>query len=412
MLAEIITIGDEILIGQIVDSNSAFISKKLNEIGVSVCQITSIRDDEKHILEALEAASKRADLVITTGGLGPTKDDITKHTLCTYFNDYLVEHPEVLKQVTYLFEKVYQKPISEMNKAQAFVPSKAVVLKNAYGTAPGIWVDHFNTIFVSLPGVPYEMKALITDEVLPRLKEKYQFPTIIHKTLLTQGMGESMIAERAHKFEDQLPTYIKLAYLPSAGRVRLRLSGKYTDRKLLEEQMNSLVITLKSLVSDIFVGFEDEGSIEQLVGLKLSNLNYTLATAESCTGGAIAQRLTQYSGASNFYKGSVVCYATDVKTGLLAIPEKIIEEHSVVSTAVAEAMATAVKNKLNTDYAIATTGNAGPSKGESDKDVGTVCIAVAHPRGVYAEEFYFGKNRERVINKAVNMAFQLLLKEI
>lgn len=412
MLAEIITIGDEILIGQIIDSNSAFISKKLNEIGVSVCQITSIQDDEKHILEALEAASRRADLVITTGGLGPTKDDITKNTLCTYFNDYLIEDPEVLKQVTYLFEKVYQRPISQMNKAQASVPSKAKVLKNAHGTAPGMWVDHFNTTFISLPGVPYEMKALITDEVLPRLKEKYKFPTIMHKTLLTQGMGESMIAERIQKFEDQLPTYIKLAYLPSAGRVRLRLSGKYTDNKLLVDQMNDLVVELKSLVSDIFVGFEDDGSIEQLIGNKLSENGMTLATAESCTGGAIAQRITQHAGASAFYKGSVVCYATEVKTGLLNIPEAIIAEHSVVSIAVAKAMANAVKQQMNTDYAIATTGNAGPTKGDSDKEVGTVCIAIAHPKGIIAEEFYFGKNRERVINKAINMAFQLLLKEI
>ncbi|NQY07167.1 MAG: competence/damage-inducible protein A [Flavobacteriaceae bacterium] len=412
MLAEIITIGDEILIGQIIDSNSAFIGTQLNKAGVSVYQITSIQDDKQHILNALEEASRRVDIVIVTGGLGPTKDDITKETFCHFFKDKLVENKKVLQQVKYLFEKVYSRPISEVNKQQALVPSKAIVLKNEFGTAPGMWMNYQNKVFVSLPGVPYEMKALIKNQVIPRLIDKYELPSIQHTTLLTQGRGESAIAEHISDFETKLPNFVKLAYLPSTGRVRLRLSGKHNQESILSETMRNLSNTLKQLVSDIFVGYEEEGSFEQQIGKLLIEKQATLSVAESCTGGAISQRITKNAGVSAFYKGGVVSYATDVKENTLQVSKELISQHSVVSEEVASAMAMGVKKSLQSDYAIATTGNAGPAKGESEEEVGTICIAIATPSSVFTKKFYFGKNRERVINKAVNMSFELLKEEI
>lgn len=412
MLAEIITIGDEILIGQIIDSNSAFIGAELNKIGVTVHQITSIQDQKEHILSALKEAEDRVDIVIVTGGLGPTKDDVTKSTLCSYFDDELIENKDVLKQVKYLFEKVYQKPVSPINLKQALVPSKADILHNEYGTAPGIHFKKNGTLFFSLPGVPYEMKALISDKVLPIVKDRFELPTIIHKTLLTHGLGESAIAERISDFEDNLPSCIKLAYLPSSGRVRLRLSGKHNDGQKLNQNMNQLVDNLIGLVEDIFVGLEEDGSLEQLIGGLLKDRRKTMAVAESCTGGMISERITKHAGASKFYNGGVIAYATEVKKEVLNVSEQLISEHTVVSEEVAEAMALGVQKCLNADYAIATTGNAGPSKGESDEEVGTVCIGIATPNGAFAKKFNFGKNRERVIIKAVNTAFELLQKEI
>ena len=412
MFAEIITIGDEILIGQIVDTNSVFIGSELNKIGVSVYQITSIQDQRNHILNALKEAESRADIIIITGGLGPTKDDITKSTLCDYFDDRLIENSEVLKQVTYLFEKVYNKPISPLNKLQALVPSKAKALHNAYGTAPGMYFNKKGKLFFSLPGVPYEMKALITSQIIPIIKDSFQLPTIIHRTILTHGLGESAIAERIKLFEDNLPDFIKLAYLPSSGRVRLRLSGKHADGQMLEKTLEQLVNELKAYVSDVFVGLEEDGALEEIIGKLLVDNNKTLAVAESCTGGRISERITKYPGASKFYNGGIVAYSTEIKTNLLSVPEAMVARHSVVSEAVAEAMAIGVKERLQSDYAIATTGNAGPSKGESDEDVGTVCIGFATPNGSFAKKYNFGKNRERVIIKAVNVAFELLQKEI
>lgn len=412
MKAEIITIGDEILIGQIVDSNSAFIGAELNKIGVSVYQITSVQDERQHILNALQEAADRVDIVVVTGGLGPTKDDITKTTFCEFFDDVLVENKAVLAQVVALFEKVYQKPITSLNKTQALLPSKATILNNAFGTAAGMWMMQKETIFVSLPGVPYEMKALMTNHVLPKLQKEFTLPSIVHKTLLTHGIGESGIAERIEVFEDNLPSFVKLAYLPSTGRVRLRLSGRHADKAYLTKSIDALTIQLKSHVEDIFVGFEDEGTIEQAIGALLSNSGKTLATAESCTGGAIAQRITRNAGVSSFFKGTIVSYATTTKIDLLDVSEDLIAQHSVVSEPVAEAMALGAKNKLKSDYAIATTGNAGPTKGDSDVKVGTVCIAIATPETTITETFYFGENRERLINKTINTVFELLQKEI
>ncbi len=413
MQAEIITIGDEILIGQIVDTNSAFIGKTLNSIGVSVYQITSIQDEKVHLLKAFAEAEDNVDIIIITGGLGPTKDDITKHTLAAYFNDTLVENDVVLKHVETLFKTYINQPISDLNRKQALVPTKAEVLTNRFGTAPGMWIEKDNKVFISLPGVPYEMKALIEHEVLPRLIKKYKRPHILHKTILTYGLGESAIAERIEDWENNLPKHIKLAYLPSLGRVRLRLSTKGEDEAVIQSEVEAQVQKVLPLIQDIFVGFEDNNnSLEQILGKQLVLTNKTLAIAESCTGGKLTEVFTKNAGASAFFKGAIVSYATQTKIDILEVSEDLINTHSVVSAEVASAMAVNVKRKLKVDYAIATTGIAGPTKGDSDADVGTVYIAIATDNGVIARQFNMGKHRERVINKTVNKALELLQKEI
>ncbi len=413
MQAEIITIGDEILIGQVVDTNSAFIAKELNKIGVSVYQITSVQDEKQHILKSFKEAQENADIIIITGGLGPTKDDITKHTIAEYFNDILVQDDSVLKNIESLWEKYINQPLSQVNKDQALIPSKSKALMNRFGSAPGIWIEHQNKVFISLPGVPFEMKALIQSEVLPRLQEKYELPFILHKTLLTYGLGESMLAARIEAWEDNLPNYIKLAYLLNLGKVRLRLSAKGTNEKKIRREVEKQIESVIPLIQDVFVGFEDdETSLELKIGKRLVELNKTISVAESCTGGMIAEKITANSGASAYFKGGIVSYATQTKIDVLGISKSLIEKHSVVSNQVAEAMAKAVQKLFRTDYAIAVTGNAGPTKGDSDADVGTVCIAIATPIQVYSEEFQLGNHRTKVINKAVNKAFEMLQKEI
>lgn len=412
MNAEIITIGDEILIGQIVDTNSAFIGKELNKIGVSVYQITSVQDDQAHILKSLKEAEENADIIIITGGLGPTKDDITKHTLCDYFEDSLVENEKVLAHIEYLFSKYIKTPISDINRQQALVPSKAKVLTNRFGTAPGMWLEKNGKVFVSLPGVPYEMKALITNEVLPRLRERFKFPYIIHKTILTYGLGESAIANRIEAFEDNLPDFIKLAYLPNLGRVRLRLSAKSKDKSKVENEMQKQLDSLLPQIQDVFVGFEEDLSLEAIIGKQLMQKGKTLAVAESCTGGNIAHAITTNAGASKYFRGSVVAYATESKVNILNVSEDDIQKYSVVSEQVAKAMAKGVLELYDTDYAISTTGNAGPLKGEADAEVGTVWIGLATKTEVYAQVFKFSNQREKTIMKATNKAFELLQKEI
>jgi len=412
MKAEIITIGDEILIGQIIDTNSAYIAQELNKIGVSVYQITSVQDDKIHILEAFQAAEKNVDIVVITGGLGPTKDDITKTTLAQYFEDTLVYDEAVLENIKYLWKSFVKQPLLQVNIDQSLVLSKAIALMNKSGSAPGMWLEKNNTVFISLPGVPYEMKGLMNDEVLPRISQKFKRPFILHKTLLTYGIGESIIAERIKDWESALPEPIKLAYLPNLGRVRLRLSSKGFDKEAIIDGVNAQVTALIPLISDVFVGFEEQSSIEQIIGNQLTKLGRTLSIAESCTGGKIAENITAHSGASNYFKGGLVAYAMDSKTDILKVNPQLIKSHSVVSTQVAEAMAENVKQLFNSDYGLATTGNAGPTKGDSEAEIGTVCIAIATPEGVFSQEFNFGKQRLRVVQKAVTMAFTLFQKEI
>ncbi|MFN3139056.1 MAG: competence/damage-inducible protein A [Allomuricauda sp.] len=413
MQAEIITIGDEILIGQIVDSNSAFIAKELNKIGVSVYQITSIQDDKEHILKSLQEAGERSSVVIITGGLGPTKDDVTKHTLCEFFEDKLVRDESVLNHIEELFRKYISTPISDLNREQAMVPSKATVLHNSYGTAPGLWMKKGETAFVSLPGVPYEMKNLMLKSVLPKIVEDYERPHIVHRTILTYGLGESAVAEKLEDWENNLPSYIKFAYLPSLGSVRLRLSAKGENKEALMAGIDEEVKKMYPLIGDIIYGEEEEdGRVEKQIGALLKDREMTLSTAESFTGGSIAERITKVPGASHYFKGSLVCYATEAKIKVLGVPQALIDEHSVVSEQVAIAMAQNVKEKLGTDFAIATTGNAGPTKGDSDVEVGTVYIGISGPKRTFAQKFVMGKHRERVVEKSVNKAFELLYKEI
>ncbi len=411
MLAEIITIGDEILIGQIVDTNSAIIARELNKIGVSVYQITSVQDEKEHILTALREAEARVQVVIITGGLGPTKDDITKHTLCEFLQDTLVQDREVLAHIEALFRNYISTPISEVNRKQALVPSRAEVLYNSYGTAPGMWMKNNGTVFVSLPGVQFEMRQLLTDKVIPKICDTFERPFIVHRTFLTYGLGESAIAERIEDWEDKLPPYIKLAYLPNLGKVRLRLTAKGTAREELVSSVDLAAKELYRLIGDLIHG-EEEDHIEASIAKILTKKGMSLATAESFTGGRIAEQLTAIPGASAYFKGSVVSYATQVKIQLLQVPEALIEKHSVVSAEVASVMASSVRTMMNAHFAVATTGNAGPTKGDSDADIGTVYIAIATPEQVFAERFQMGNHRERIVQKSVHKAFEMLLKEI
>ncbi|MBJ2127110.1 CinA family nicotinamide mononucleotide deamidase-related protein [Flavobacterium sp. IB48] len=412
MKAAIITIGDEILIGQIVDTNSAFIAKSLDRIGVEVAEMLSISDDKKHILDTFAQLQNRVDVVIVTGGLGPTKDDVTKKTFCEYFNDELVVDQKVLAHVTELIEGFYKRPISQLNKDQALVPSTCTVLHNKVGTAPGMWMKKENTVFISLPGVPYEMKYLVEEEIIPKIVREYKRPYIIHKTILTYGQGESLVAERIEQWENNLPEFIKLAYLPNPGRVRLRLTARGTNKEELEEAIESNVQSLDAIIHDIIVGYEENETIETVIGKLLSKQSKTISTAESCTGGRIASLLSSVPGSSGYFKGSVVSYATEAKVNVLGIPQNLIDQFSVVSAEVASAMALSVKDLLKTDYALATTGNAGPSKGDSDAEIGAVFIALATPNGVIVEEFNFGQPREKVIDRASVKSLEILQKEI
>ena len=369
MLAEIITIGDELLIGQVIDTNSAFIAKQLNKIGVSVYQITSVQDDKAHIIKALKDAEKQSDIIILTGGLGPTKDDITKKTLAEYFNDTLIKSEAVLKNIESIWKQHVRTTLLQVNKDQALVPSKAKVLMNKLGTAPGMWLEKDGKVFISLPGVPYEMNALVENEVIPKLKHKFHRPYILHKTLLVYGLGESALAER---IDNVIP-----------------------------------------LIKDEFAGFEDEeGSVEIVIAKQLIKLGKTLSIAESCTGGAVAERFTVNPGASAYFNGGVVTYATQSKIDILGVSKEQIDRYSVVSSQIVESMATNALRLFQSDYAIATTGNAGPTKGESDAEVGTVFIAIATKTSVYSKAFNFGNLRLKVINKAVNKALEMFLKEI
>lgn len=412
MNAEIITIGDEILIGQIVDTNSQFIGTELNKIGVSVYQITSIQDEEQHILNALKEAQERADIIIITGGLGPTKDDITKKTIAKYFNDEAwTNYPEVYENIKRLFKRVNH-PVNEVQKYQALLPSKATLLPNRYGTAPGMWFHENETVFISMPGVPYEMKGLMKHEVLPRVQEQFQLPYIIHKTVMTYGQGESVIAERIEAWEDSLPNFIKLAYLPSFGKVRLRLSAKGTDKQLLEDTLADKIQELETLIPEIITGLAEEETIEKAVGNLLADNGKTLCTAESLTGGQIASTLVSVPGASTYFKGGFVTYTAQMKEDLLDVPKETIEKNSVVSKEVAAAMAVNARNKTNADYAISVTGNAGPTTDNNDKSVGVVFIGLATRLSVKVQEFNFGQPRHKVINRTVNKSLEILQEEI
>jgi nicotinamide-nucleotide amidase len=410
--AKIITIGDEILIGQIVDTNSTFISKQLINIGIEVNEILSISDEKSSIFNALDNSLNKFDIVITTGGLGPTNDDITKEVFCEFFNDKLVHNENLLIHIENLFKKFVNNPINNLNRAQALVPSKAKLIENKFGTAAGMAMIKGNTLFISLPGVPYEMKSMITSSVLPLLSKKFECPVILKKTLMTYGVGESTIANQLKDFEQKLAKNFKLAYLPNLGRVRLRISCKGNDKKKLEDQLDLYISELYNILGKIIIGFESVNSIELEIGKILVKSNKTLSTAESFTGGLISSRISSVPGASEYFKGSVVAYDTNVKKDLLKLDEGIINDFSVVSSQVANEMANNVKKLLDSDYSISTTGNAGPTKGDSKKDIGLIYISIATPFETKSYKFNFGNNREKNIKKSVNKALELLFNEL
>ena len=410
--AKIITIGDEILIGQIVDTNSTFISKQLINIGIEVNEILSISDEKSSIFNALDNSLNKFDIVITTGGLGPTNDDITKEVFCEFFNDKLVHNENLLIHIENLFKKFVNNPINDLNRAQALVPSKAKLIENKFGTAAGMAMIKGNTLFISLPGVPYEMKSMITSSVLPLLSKKFECPVILKKTLMTYGVGESTIANQLKDFEQKLAKNFKLAYLPNLGRVRLRISCKGNDKKKLEDQLDLYISELYNILGKIIIGFESVNSIELEIGKILVKSNKTLSTAESFTGGLISSRISSVPGASEYFKGSVVAYDTNVKKDLLKLDEGIINDFSVVSSQVANEMANNVKKLLDSDYSISTTGNAGPTKGDSKKDIGLIYISIATPFETKSYKFNFGNNREKNIKKSVNKALELLFNEL
>jgi nicotinamide-nucleotide amidase len=412
MKATIVTIGDEILIGQIIDTNSGYIAKALDKIGVQTHELLSISDDKQHILDTFNSLQNKVDFVIITGGLGPTKDDITKKTFCEYFDDNLIENQEVLHHVKEMIESIFKRPITQMNRDQALVPSKCEVLFNKVGTAPGMWMKKENTVYISLPGVPYEMKYIVENEIVPKIVKEYDRPYIIHKTIMTYGQGESLVAERIENWENNLPNFVKLAYLPAPGRVRLRLTARGTNKDLLQKAIDENVQSLSNIIADIIVGYDEDETIEVVLGRQLAKYGKTISTAESCTGGKIAQVLTSVSGASSYFRGSVVSYATDTKVSVLGVSQQVIDKYSVVSAQVAQEMAIGIQKLMKTDYAIATTGNAGPTKGDAESSVGTVFIAIANKNEVTVEEFNFGQPREKVIDRAVNKAFEMLQKEI
>jgi nicotinamide-nucleotide amidase len=412
MTAEIITIGDEILIGQTIDTNSAFIAKEFNKIGLSINRISSIMDRELDILNTLNSSIDNSDIVIVTGGLGPTNDDITKKTIVKFFDDSLVTNQVVLDNIKFIWKKYIKQPLLQVNIDQSLVPSKSHVFVNTKGSAPGLWLKKNNTIFVFLPGVPFEMKELIKNSVIPKILNEFNLPYIIHKTILTYGMGESSIAEIIKDWEKSLPSDISFAYLPSLGRVKLRLSTKGNDLQKITNKINSYTLKLIPLIEDIFVGYEEGESIEKLIADKLTSNNLTISFAESFTGGKISDTLVSVAGASSFFKGSLVCYSTASKVNNLNVDKDLIDKYSVVSKEVVESMALNVKKMFNSDYSLATTGNAGPTKGDSNKEIGTVYIGIATPEKVFSFEFNFGNSRERVTGKSVNKSLELILKEL
>lgn len=409
MKAEIITIGDELLIGQVIDTNSAWMARELNIIGISVEQITSIADNHEQIIKTLAEASERADIILMTGGLGPTRDDITKIALCDFFKTHLIFDQISFENIERIFN-LRGYPMSELNRKQAEVPASCEALCNEHGTAPGMWFRRNGKIFVSLPGVPFEMKALMTGHVLPMLKP-LSGKVILHKTILTQGVGESFLADKIKDWETSLPPYIKLAYLPQPGLVRLRLSATGSIKETLQAEIDKQTKILYSLIQDYIFG-EDEDSLEEIIGKLLKEHNLTIATAESCTGGYIAHLVTSVPGSSAYFKGSIVSYSNEVKISVLGVNPITLSEFGAVSRETVVEMAEGVMKRLNSDCAVAVSGIAGPDGGSEDKPVGTVWIAVITPyHGTVTKKFLFGEHRERNVRRSGLAALDMLRKQ-
>ncbi len=410
MKAEIISIGDELLIGQVVNTNASWMASELNAMGVDVVKIVAIADDKSQIIRTLDMASAEADIILMTGGLGPTKDDITKKTLAEYFDSELVFHEPTFEQVKKIF-KARNFEVTDVNKQQALIPDNCIPLFNKNGTAPGMWFEKDGKVYVSMPGVPFEMKPMMTEQVLPRLREKFNFGVIYHKTVMTTGMPESFLAEKIKDWENSLPGNIKLAYLPQPGIVRLRLTAKGNNEEELKKIVHTKIGELKKIIGDIIFGYDDV-TLEEVVGELLRKNGKTVSTAESCTGGYISHLITSISGSSDYFEGAVVSYSNNVKNKVLGVPEEYLVKHGAVSKQVVEAMATGVKKIMGTDFAVATSGIAGPTGGTADKPVGTTWIAVATPGNVISKLYHFGEHRGRNIRRAALAALEMLRHEL
>ncbi len=409
MIAEIISIGEELLIGQTINTNAAWLASNLNSIGIAVKQIVVITDDHDDIVNTIQAALQRADLVLTTGGLGPTRDDVTKKALCHIFGSKLVVNNTVMSDND-LFFRNRGLQLTELNKMQALVPEHARVIRNPFGTAPGLWFVSDKNILISMPGVPFEMQHMVTEAVLPLLKKQLKDFYIIHKTVLTQGIGESFLAEKIASWEDQLPKFIKLAYLPAPGVVKLRLSGTGSDKAVIEKTIEKQIEQLKSLIPEHIWGF-DEQKLEELLGATLLSNSRTISIAESCTGGYIAHKITSVAGSSAYFKGAVVAYSNHSKQKLLSVKAEMLDEYGAVSQEVVEAMAVNALQLFDTDFSLAVSGIAGPSGGSPAKPVGTIWIAAASNQSVISKKFSFGDTRERNIVRA-SVAALALLKQL
>jgi nicotinamide-nucleotide amidase len=409
--ASIITIGDELLIGQVIDTNSSWIAQHLNLAGIAVKRRVAVGDSYEEIRKALDEESENADIILITGGLGPTSDDITKDVLCDYFGGKMVVNEGALENVKYLFEKIFKKPVSAINLLQAEVPDVCEVIQNKRGSAPGMIFHKGKMIYISMPGVPYEMKGMMEESVIPLLKEKYELPAIVHRTMLTAGIGESALAEMIKDFEDELPSEIKLAYLPNYGMVRLRLSTSGFDKKMVEDNIDMYFENLKLLTKDFMVADVDD-SIPQVLGKMLKEKNKTISTAESCTGGYIAHLITSVPGSSIYYEGSIISYSYNVKQTLLGVNENTLTTYGAVSEQTVTEMLNGLLKKLNTDYGVAVSGIMGPDGGTEDKPVGTVWIAVGNKENQLTQKINLRFSRERNIEVTSIMALNFLRKFI
>jgi len=410
MKAEIISIGDELLIGQVVNTNASWMAEELNKAGIEVVQISSVSDEGVHIKSSIKEAVSRADIVLMTGGLGPTKDDITKKVLMEYFGSKPVFHQETFEHIKRLFH-ARSYPVTDVNKMQAEIPDNCTVLPNRVGTAVGMWFEENEKIIVSMPGVPFEMKTLMTEQVIPRLQKVFSTGFILHKTIMTTGIGESMLAAKVEDWEEQLPKNIKLAYLPQPGIVRLRLSVSGSDKEVLEDIVEKQVQKLYNYVPKAIFGFDDI-TLEEVLGNTLKEKGLTVSTAESCTGGYIAHLLTSIAGSSEYFHGSVVSYTNEIKANQLGVDAGAIEKYGAVSQQVVEQMAVRVRQLLKTNFAMATSGIAGPDGGIDEKPVGTVWIAIAGSEGVKSKLFHFGEHRGRNIRRSALMAMNMLRLEV
>ncbi|MHC5363406.1 CinA family nicotinamide mononucleotide deamidase-related protein [Myroides sp. LJL110] len=411
MKASIVIIGDEILIGQTLDTNSFFLAKELDALGFQVTEIITVPDTKQGITGAMQRYISRVDIVILTGGLGPTNDDVTREVFCDFFDDYLVENATVLKHVKQLLNKVIKTPLSDVNARQALVPSKAKIFFNTVGTAPGTLMKKDNTAFISLPGVPLEMKVICQQEVFPYLKRIYNSQHMVHKTMVTYGIPESSLAKMLEQWEKNLPKGVHLAYLPSPGMVKLRLSSVGSDKESLEEKLSDVIQNIPLQVVSSIVSYQDI-DISEIISKELQNRNKTISFAESCTGGRLSVLFNSQPGSSIYFKAGVVAYSTQVKIDVLGVDAQVINTYGVVSEQVVIEMARNTQKLVKSDFVIATTGNAGPTKGDLDKDLGTVFIGIATPEKVFAKKYQFVGSREMVVNNAVSKGLELIYKEI